>query len=151
MHIGVCIKYTPPIRHAVFESTERSLTCWDRLGLLFSGVCVVHCLWMPVLLAAVPLWPEALHAHAWAHPVLALLLLPVTALALYGALRRGARAMVPLLFVLGLGLVLAAFGLHDWIGDAGEAALTLTGSGALIGGHVLNHRGRMRRPLCCVA
>ena len=105
---------------------------------------------MPVLLASLPLWPAAVHAHAWAHPVIALVLFPVTALAARSALRRRSGAAVPVLLALGFGLVLAAFGLHERIGDAGEAVLTLAGSFTLIGGHALNWRTRARRPACPV-
>lgn len=136
----------------MYDSTA-SLTSpdrWDRLGVLLSGLCVAHCLWMPVLLASLPLWPAAVHAHAWAHPVIAVVLFPVTLLAVRTALRRRSGAAVPVLLAAGFVLIVTAFGLHDRIGDAGEALMTIAGSFTLIGGHALNWRSRTRRPSCTV-
>lgn len=42
---------------------------WDRLGMALSGLCIVHCLGMPFLLAGMPflssILPSDLHFHRW--------------------------------------------------------------------------------------
>ena len=113
---------------------------WDRAGVVLSGLCAAHCLLMPLALAALPLWPAAAGAHAWLHPVFAVLLVPVTLFALRGR-RRGDRATV-LLLGLGLITVLLATLAHDLLGRTSELAAMLLGSGLLVAGHLRNARRR---------
>ncbi len=113
---------------------------WDRLGIGLSGLCAVHCLLTPLLLAALPLWPNAWAMHAWLHPTLVALLLPVTAFAAWDAHRHGGGAHVPWLLGVGFLLVAVAWLGHDLWGAVGEAAGTLLGSGLLVTGHALNWR-----------
>lgn len=107
---------------------------------MLSGLCAVHCLLMPLALAALPLWPVASDAHAWLHPVFAVLLVPVTVFALKGR-RHGDRATV-LLLGSGLFVVVLATLAHDLLGRTSEVAAMLLGSGLLVAGHVRNVRRR---------
>lgn len=109
----------------------------DRVGLSLSGLCAVHCLLLPLLLAALPL--TAAHAlHDWMHPALVLVAAPVGATALRSGLRvHGSRGIAAWIGV-GLVLVLGALPWHFWLGLHGEGALTLTGSLCLAVGHGLN-------------
>lgn len=123
----------------------RARALWDRLGIGVSGLCAVHCLLMPVLLSALPLWP-ALHAvQAWLHPAFIVLLVPIAYQAARAA-RRGRRSTwVPLLLGLGLAAITLAWLGHDLLGRVGETAMTLAGSALLIAGHWQNwqaHRAR---------
>lgn len=120
--------------------TLRKAAFWDRAGVVLSGLCAVHCLLTPLALAALPLWPVASGAHAWLHPVFAVLLVPVTLFALRGR-RRGSRTTV-LLLSFGLLVVLLATLAHDALGRTSETAAILLGSGLLIAGHIRNARHR---------
>lgn len=124
-------------------SMSRS-TLWDRIGIGVSGLCAVHCLLMPLALAALPLWPAAYALHEWLHPALAALLVPVTVLAMRNGLREGGGRPAATLLGVGLGLVLAAWLIHDAVGEPGEVAMTLSGSALLITGHWLNWRSGHR-------
>jgi len=105
---------------------------WDRIGVWISSACAVHCLLMPVLLLALPLWPGAHIIHEVAHPVLAIALVPVTLVAM-----RTSKEGALWLFV-GLGLVGMGLFAHDVLGDLSGSALTLLGSLFLITGHRCN-------------
>ncbi len=113
----------------------------DRIGLIVSGACVVHCLVLPALVAMLPLWPTAGAWHGWLHPVFALILVPTTIGAAAAGYRKHGRRRIVVLLAGGLVVVLAAGGLgfaHP--GAVAETALTLAGSGLLIAGHWRNWR-----------
>lgn len=113
----------------------------DRIGLVVSGVCVVHCLLVPVVLATLPLWPLASVLHGWLHPVIALILVPTTLVATVSGYRKHRRKRIVALLMLGLAVVLAAGGwgfVHP--GAVVETAMTLAGSGLLVTGHWRNWR-----------
>ena len=114
---------------------------WDRVGISLSGICVVHCLLLPVALAALPLCPLLETAHAWLHPVFAVLLLPTTLAAMAHGYRRHGRKDVAALLGAGLVLILGAGFLgHDMPGAFTETTLTVFGSVLLITGHWRNWR-----------
>lgn len=114
---------------------------WDRVGVSLSGICVAHCLALPVLLASVPLWPFADRLHAWLHPVFAVLLVPTTAAAAWYGWREHRQQPVLWLFGAGLMVILAAGAVgHDVPGGTVETSLTLAGSALLVTGHWRNWR-----------
>lgn len=115
---------------------------WDRIGIWLSGLCALHCLVVPVALALLPLWPVALRWHDWAHVAFAVLLVPVTLVAMWGAHRRERPWGIPFSLGLGLLLVLLAIAARASLGEVGETLVTLTGSILLITGHWRNWRGR---------
>ncbi len=128
------------------DDALNSKTVWDRLGIGLSGLCAVHCLLFPIVMALLPLWPVAESIHLWSHPVLFLLIVPTVWLALRNGGYRHRR--VSLLLLGGLATVGVAGLLHDWTGivasEWGEALITLTGSVLLINGHWLNYRSHRR-------
>lgn len=113
-------------------------TFWDRLGIWISGLCALHCLLLPISLALMPLWPSLTEVHEWVHPLLAVLLIPVTLKAMRGIRRGPAGRPIALLLGIGLALVLLAWAFHDVLGLYGEPLLTLLGSALLILGHWRN-------------
>ncbi len=58
---------------------EKSFTAsilWDKLGIGISGICAIHCLLVPVLIAVLPLLDFTTVMHDWLHPVFILLIVP---------------------------------------------------------------------------
>lgn len=126
-------------------TSARRRSLWDRVGAVLSGVCLVHCLAVPVVFALLPLWPVADALHAWMHPAMAAVLLPVTALAAVAGYRAHHRREVPAVLALGLALVFAGaiFGheashLFAWSAATSEAVFTVGGSLVLVAGHTAN-------------
>lgn len=118
---------------------------FDASAMLLSGLCLLHCLALPLLAAALPLfgvWAEA----EWVHVVFVAIAAPLAGLALWRGHRRDALPW-PLwtLAALGLlGLLAGAFGIPD---EASETAMTVSGSVALASAHLWNwrrHRLRCR-------
>ena len=97
---------------------------------------------MPILFAILPMLPFAIDLHEWSHVVLAVLITPITILALRRTLGHVHEQRVRYLLIAGLVCIGGAILLHDTLGATGETLVTLAGSGLLIGGHTLNWRAR---------
>ena len=118
------------------DNREQRIPLWDGIGMSASGLCVLHCAAMPVVLALLPFWPLANALHGWLHLMFAIIIVPATAVALWVGYRRGRSRLTAALLVGGLSVILAAF----FIGHSGlaETMTTLAGSGLLIAGHWRN-------------
>ncbi len=113
----------------------------DRCAIGLSGLCLVHCLGLPMALSLAPaafVWGEA----EWVHGVLFLLALPVSLWTLAGSSDRS----WPLLGLAGLGLALLAAGAAGFPSHDMETPVTVTGALLLAAAHGLNWR--RRTPAC---
>lgn len=114
---------------------------WDKLGIAGSGLCLVHCLALPVMVGALPSLGLAFLADEIVHEILALLLIGLAALAFIPGYRRHRDRRVVVLMATGLGLILfATWGgaVVDLHGE-GETVVSVVGSLFLISAHFLNH------------
>ena len=107
------------------------------MGIGLSGLCAVHCLLIPVILAALPLWPFAEAVHAWTHPILFVLIVPTVIFAIQKSRNV---AGVSIFLYSGLSVIGLAWLLHDLLGSRGEAVVTLAGSVLLVAGHWMNFK-----------
>ena len=111
-------------------STPRAAAI-DGVAISLSGLCLIHCLLLPILSATLPIagvWAEA----EWLHKGFVLAAIPFSFLALTSA---RANMVVPSFIIGGLMcLILGAFAeaLHDY-----ETSLTVLGGILLAGGHAL--------------
>ena len=112
---------------------------WDRIGISVSGICMVHCMVLPVMLAAVPLWSTVETLHDWLHPLFLVALLPISFMALVATADKPRPKSVRVLLGLGLLVIVLAslFGEEEG-GRILETAVTLLGSGMLVAGHWRN-------------
>ena len=110
---------------------------WDRIGISLSGLCMVHCMLLPVVLITVPLWSTAETLHDWLHPLFLVALLPITFMALVATADKPQAKSVRVLLGVGLLVIVLAslFGHEEGIL---ETAITLLGSGMLVAGHWRN-------------
>ncbi|MDV2450812.1 MerC domain-containing protein [Xanthomonas hortorum] len=118
----------------------------DRSAIALSSLCLLHCLALPLLAAALPLlgaWSRA----EWVHVVFATAAVPLSGYALWSSHRRHALpAPVWALAAFGLaGLVLGASGVA---GGTLETPITVTGSLLLASTHLVNLRLRRRAGHC---
>ena len=117
---------------------------WDRLGILLSLLCLVHCLVLPLLLAGLSVWNFLEGAHLW----LALAVAPVTLLAAVPGYRRhGRREVLWLLSVDVVGLFVALPAGHA-AGALAEQALTSAAGFLLVAGHWINTRAGHDHDAC---
>ena len=108
----------------------------DRLGIMLSGLCVVHCLLGAVLVAMLGFGGEAFLAPSIHRAGLALAVLVGLVTLGLGALRHG--RMIPLA-IGGSGIALMATGLAVPHGLP-EAALTVSGVALVAAAHIRNLR-----------
>ncbi|HEV7290240.1 MerC domain-containing protein [Sphingomonas sp.] len=119
----------------------RLVSWFDGLAVGASVLCLIHCLALPILIAALPALAARLDLGEGFHLAVLAFALPVSAVALGEGWRRH-RGLTPL-FVGAVGLVLLAAGLafEEWV--AVETGVTVAGSLLLAGAHVANWRGRV--------
>lgn len=121
--------------------SDKSITSsilWDRFGISVSVICAIHCLFLPVLIAILPLTSLSPVLHDWAHPIFILLIAPT----IYYASRRS-HYDSKIVRLLGAGFLLITFGWllgHFWIGYWFETFATIVGSILLIFGHWKNYK-----------
>ncbi|HEY1076731.1 MAG TPA: MerC domain-containing protein [Fontimonas sp.] len=111
----------------------------DRTAILLSGLCLVHCLALPLLIALLPWLAWLVDNESVVHRWLLVIIVPVSALALIrGCARHGRRS---LLWLGAAALALLAAGaLLEFETASSESALTLAGSVALSLTHLFNLR-----------
>lgn len=124
------------------QTWSQKIDFFDRLGLILSTVCIVHCLGIPILILALPMIGlELSHLESWTHRVL---LAFIATVALLSFLRgyRIHRQWKPII-LMGLGLIIVFFATvivgRSW-GPFGEPIVAVIGSGFLIAGHLLNRK-----------
>ncbi len=114
------------------QINKSSFFTLDSLAVSLSGACIVHCLFLPVLISALPMLESWIEAE-WVHQLMVLLALPVTGLALMNIMQR--RFLISAVMFTGLTLLLSAAFLpvlHDY-----ETPLTVSGALILSGGHMM--------------
>ncbi len=108
----------------------------DGLAVGLSGLCLAHCLALPVVVAALPAL-GAFSEAAWVHMVFLAAAIPASYLAL-----RGVRPPRGLFLLVTSGLLLLAAGSVHWGGHELAEGLTVAGSLLLVAGHLWNWRRR---------
>lgn len=105
-----------------------------------SGLCVLHCAAMPIVIALLPFWPVAQALHGWMHLAFAVIIVPATVSALWIGFRRNNRTfLTPALLTGGLAVILAALFIEPIEqSKVAETLTTLAGSSLLIAGHWRN-------------
>lgn len=114
---------------------------WDKLGMAGSGLCLIHCLAIPVVAGALPSLGIAFLADESVHEILAFFLIALAGLAFIPGYRRHRNRHVVMLMAAGLGLILFATWGNAWIDlhGVGETVLSIAGSLLLIWAHYRNH------------
>lgn len=112
----------------------------DGLAVCASAVCMVHCLALPLLLAALPMLGQWLDPGESFHRIILAFAVPTSALALIGGWRVH-HAIGPVLSGV-IGLALMTAGIVFAGRPALETALSVTGSLMLAFAHVANWRNR---------
>ncbi|HXG28726.1 MAG TPA: MerC domain-containing protein [Nevskiales bacterium] len=120
----------------------------DGGAMLLSGLCMLHCLLLPVALTLLPIisgtWLAAESFHRW----LLGLILPTSSLALCWGCRQHRDGLVGAAGAAGLLLLLlAGIAADTWLSDTGERGLTLLGGLTLAYAHWRNFR-RCRSRRC---
>lgn len=109
----------------------------DRVAMVLSGLCLLHCLALPLAFAAMPFFAGLDDGH-WHLPMLAIAMPVSLAAIVIGYRRHGNRAIVAGA-ALGLGLLLAGATVgHAWLGVTADRAMSVGGSLLLAAVHWQN-------------
>ena len=114
-------------------AVARVLDGW-AVGL--SGLCLVHCLALPVLAVLLPALGAWTHVE-WMHVVFVLIAAPLSAMALLRP-THGRQTPLALIAFGGAGVLLLAVGAFG--PDAADIPATVTGSLSLVAAHLFNWR-----------
>jgi hypothetical protein len=110
----------------------------DVIAAGLSAACLVHCVGLPLLLAAIPALARLISVPEWFHLAAFVFAVPASALAVWiGARRHG--AMLPALLG-SWGLALLGVGVLAGFDEGGETGLTVLGSVLLATAHWRNWR-----------
>ncbi|ACT57806.1 MerC domain-containing protein [Hirschia baltica] len=115
----------------------------DAVAIGLSGVCVIHCLALPVLVAFMPVFSQFSEAE-WVHKFLVLLALPISGFAIFRSSSQPSKALfITLVSVGGLLLFSGAFieAFHQI-----EVVLTLLGALTLSLAHLIRWRHSHLKP-----
>lgn len=115
---------------------------FDMAAMGLSGLCVIHCLALPLLAASLPLlgaWAEA----EWVHWAFVAMAAPVSMIALSRPSRYGLGVGPLILAILGIAALFA--GVLGWPTEADETWVTVSGSFLLATAHLLNWQRKRHR------
>lgn len=123
-------------------SLRLSQPAGDRAAIFLSGLCLIHCLVLPLLLALLPWLAWFVENDAVVHRWLLIAIVPVSAYALFlGCAQHGQRAWL-WLGAMALAVLMGA-AVADVV-ETWESSLTLLGSVTLSAAHLLNLRALHR-------
>ena len=127
------------------RSTSESAGLLDRLAIALSGLCILHCLAMPLLLIVLPIMGQFSEDHF--HQQMLLLVVPVSSFALLLGYRRHRHAGTLIGGIAGMLLLfVAGTWVHSEIGIIADRLTTIAGSLLLATAHFYNSRfSRCRR------
>lgn len=121
----------------------------DRLAMILSSLCVIHCLLTPILLISIPaLASVSILNDETFHQILLFFVLPIGAFALsVGYLHHRSKWVVLAgafgLTLLSSPLLVEWLGLgHEVLGENGEVIITVIASSIIVSAHIVNYRLR---------
>jgi len=125
------------------QPNNRSRKYMDAAAAILSGVCMLHCLALPIALTILPIANVTLLDESTFHLLMMAVILPISLIALTIGCRQHKDRLTLVLGSVGLVIltITAIFG-HDLLGLTGERIVTSIGSLILAAAHIQNY-------LCC--
>jgi len=114
----------------------------DKLGIILSSVCLVHCLITPVAVTMLPIISlNTFVEDLLFHQLMLWIVLPTSVAALFLGCRKHKKIAIAGTGIIGMAILIlvAAYG-HDVFGEAGEKVATSIGGLILALSHYLNYR-----------
>lgn len=125
------------------QPKNRKRTYMDLVAIVLSGVCMLHCLALPIALTILPIVNVTLVDESTFHLIIMAVILPISIIALTIGCCQHKDKLTLVLGGVGLGILTttAIFG-HDTLGLTGERIVTSAGGMILAAAHIQNY-------LCC--
>ncbi|MBO6555208.1 MAG: MerC domain-containing protein [Pseudomonadales bacterium] len=124
-------------------SSDKHRSFLDSIAVVLSGICLLHCLALPLVLTGLPIVNTVLLDEEIFHSIMIIVILPISVIALTIGCRQHRDALTMVLGTIGLSVLttMALFG-HDVVGVTGERIVTSVGGLILAAAHIRNF-------LCC--
>ncbi len=115
-----------------------SINRWDRVGIILSTTCIIHCLLTPIAIIAIPTLANLGASEELVHLLFAIFAIPVAAISLWHGYRQHGGRQPIFYAISGISLLWIAMELHEphWM----ESIVTGIGGILIITAHLLNHR-----------
>lgn len=121
------------------QPANNSVPDLDRVAVVLSGLCLLHCLALPIVIVSLPFVAQFAETH-WHTPML-LIAVPVSTVAIVIGYRRHGNRLIVAAGALGLGLLIfGATIAHAHYGVVADRVLTVGGSLLLATVHWQNSR-----------
>jgi hypothetical protein len=121
------------------DNSSRRRALLDKIAVGLSGLCLLHCLLLPFVIAVLPFLGQFDEDHL--HAELLIFVIPVSVIALAVGFRRHGQSSVLITGTAGLIiLILGALIVHDLYGLIADRAMTVSGSLILAYTHYRNFR-----------
>lgn len=123
------------------KQNNRGRKYMDTAAVVLSGVCMLHCLALPIALTILPIVNVTLLDESTFHLIMMTVILPVSVIALSIGCRQHKDRLTLVLGSVGLVILTltAIFG-HDLLGLTGERIVTSIGGLILAAAHIQNYR-----------
>jgi MerC mercury resistance protein len=121
------------------DNSSKSLSFPDNMAVVLSGVCLLHCLTLPVLIALIPFMSQFGEGHF--HVQMLLVVLPVSIMAFSLGFRR--HRVKSVITWGGIGMLLLVFGatvVHDSFGLVADRTVTICAALILAFAHYFNNK-----------
>ena len=121
----------------------------DKAAISLSGLCLVHCLALPLLVAFYPVAFVLALSEEFFHWAMVMMAIPISTTSLFVGCQKHEKRQVLLVGGVGLALLLAPFAVpHEVISEQIEVVITVLGSLLLATAHIMNFR-LCRAAECC--
>jgi len=121
------------------DDSSRQRVLFDKIAVGLSGLCLLHCLLLPFVVAILPFLGQFDDDHL--HAEMLIFVIPVSVIALFVGFRRHGQINVVASGAAGLAiLAIGAFVVHDLYGSAADRMTTVAGSLVLAYTHYRNFR-----------
>lgn len=122
-------------------SLDNNRSRLDAVAVILSGICMLHCLALPLVLTILPIVNVSLLDESTFHTLMLVVILPVSLVALTIGCRKHKDRLTLILGTVGLAILTftAIFG-HDFFGLTGERLVTSLGGVILAAAHIQNYR-----------
>lgn len=120
---------------------------WDKLGILVSATCAIHCFAVGMLPFALPFFDAFFHS-VYFHILFISLVTIITPMAFSHHFKRHGFSVTIKLALIGVMLILAGAGLGPVASEALSHGVSILGSFSLMSAHILNLRHSRKHKHC---
>lgn len=141
---GYCA-ITCALMSSPINSTDQKRRYLDTVAAVLSGVCMLHCLALPLVFTLLPIVNVSLLSEQTFHLVMIVFILPVSVVALSIGCRQHKDLTTFVLGTIGLSiLTFTAVAGHTLFGVTGERLVTSLGGLILASAHIQNYRACLK-------